>query len=192
MLIVNLFAGPGAGKSTMAARVFSDLKSHGVCAELALEFAKDLTWEWRDSALSCMPYVFGEQLWRLERLKDTGVETVITDGPLLLSTVYGKAWPRSFLRGIADIVSRQNRLNFLVLRAKPYDPRGRRQSEDRARELDDDVRQMLETHAEPYKIVPGDGSGAYTVTRAVLERLREQALRDVPLQRRQVPRSTPP
>lgn len=29
-LVVNLFAGPGAGKSTMAARVFAGLKDHGV------------------------------------------------------------------------------------------------------------------------------------------------------------------
>jgi hypothetical protein len=39
-ILVNLYAGPGTGKSTMAANVFSELKWMGVNCELALEFAK--------------------------------------------------------------------------------------------------------------------------------------------------------
>ena len=46
-LTVNLFGGPGTGKSTTSAAVFSLLKMHGVNAELITEFAKDLTWEKR-------------------------------------------------------------------------------------------------------------------------------------------------
>jgi len=43
-LIVDFFAGPGAGKSTTAADVFAKLKWRGVNAELIGEYAKDLTW----------------------------------------------------------------------------------------------------------------------------------------------------
>lgn len=45
MLIINLFGAPGAGKSTGAAYVFSQLKAAGVNAELVTEFAKDKVWE---------------------------------------------------------------------------------------------------------------------------------------------------
>lgn len=41
MYVVNLFAQPGAGKSTGAAYIFAKLKMAGVNAELITEFAKD-------------------------------------------------------------------------------------------------------------------------------------------------------
>lgn len=40
-LVVNLFGGPGSGKSTGAAYVFARLKMLGYNAELVTEFAKD-------------------------------------------------------------------------------------------------------------------------------------------------------
>lgn len=42
-LVVNLFGGPGSGKSTGAAYVFARLKMLGYNAELVTEFAKDKT-----------------------------------------------------------------------------------------------------------------------------------------------------
>lgn len=41
MKVINLFAGPGSGKSTTCAGVFSKLKLAGVNCEMALEYAKD-------------------------------------------------------------------------------------------------------------------------------------------------------
>jgi len=44
-LLVNLFAGPGTGKSTTMAGLFSELKFMGVNCEQAPEFAKEKVWE---------------------------------------------------------------------------------------------------------------------------------------------------
>ena len=44
-IVVNLAGAPGAGKSTGAAKIFSDLKMLGINCELVGEFAKDKTWE---------------------------------------------------------------------------------------------------------------------------------------------------
>lgn len=44
-LIVNLYGGPGTGKSTGAAYIFSKLKMDGIDAEYVTEFAKDKVWE---------------------------------------------------------------------------------------------------------------------------------------------------
>ena len=41
----SLFGAPGAGKSTGAAYIFSQLKMAGINAELVTEFAKDKVWE---------------------------------------------------------------------------------------------------------------------------------------------------
>lgn len=44
-LVINLFGGPGAGKSTFCASVFADLKWRDINCEMALEYAKDRVWE---------------------------------------------------------------------------------------------------------------------------------------------------
>ena len=46
-IIVNLFGGPGTGKSTGAAYIFSQLKLAGIDCEFVSEFAKDKVWERR-------------------------------------------------------------------------------------------------------------------------------------------------
>jgi hypothetical protein len=44
-LLVNLYAGPGAGKSTGAAYIFAKLKMAGVDCEYVSEYAKDRVWQ---------------------------------------------------------------------------------------------------------------------------------------------------
>ena len=53
MVVINLFGGPGCGKSTAASYIFSKLKMLGINAELATEFAKDKTWEGNMKAITC-------------------------------------------------------------------------------------------------------------------------------------------
>ena len=65
-LVINLTGAPGAGKSTGAAYIFSELKMKGVNCELIGEFAKDKTWEHNTTALSCQEYVFGKQSYLLQ------------------------------------------------------------------------------------------------------------------------------
>ena len=45
MKVINLFAGPGTGKSTTAAGLFYKMKSKGYMVELVTEFAKDLVYQ---------------------------------------------------------------------------------------------------------------------------------------------------
>lgn len=86
---INFYAGPGAGKSTVAAGLFSIMKFHGINCELVSEYAKDLTWE-RSSVLKGdgQLKILGEQSWRLLRLSGK-VDYIITDSPILLNTFYG-------------------------------------------------------------------------------------------------------
>lgn len=51
-IVINLFGGPGSGKSTGAAYIFSQLKMKGINCELITEYAKDKTWEKNFVALS--------------------------------------------------------------------------------------------------------------------------------------------
>ena len=87
MLIVNLYGAPGAGKSTGAAYVFSQLKMRGINAELVTEFAKDKVWEESKAVFQNQAYIFGKQYFRISRVQDK-VDVVITDSPILLSPFY--------------------------------------------------------------------------------------------------------
>lgn len=89
MLVVNLFGAPGAGKSTGAAYVFSQLKAAGINAELVTEFAKDKVWEETKAVFDNQAYIFGKQYFRISRLEGK-VDVVITDSPILLSAFYNK------------------------------------------------------------------------------------------------------
>lgn len=50
-IVINLFGAPGAGKSTLAADIFSKLKRRQVKCELITEFAKDCVYEGNVCAL---------------------------------------------------------------------------------------------------------------------------------------------
>ena len=89
MIVINLYGAPGAGKSTGAAYLFSQLKLAGINAELVTEFAKDKAWEESKAVFENQVYLFGKQYFRMSRV-DVKVDVVVTDSPLLLSSYYNK------------------------------------------------------------------------------------------------------
>lgn len=88
-LIVNLFGGPGDGKSTNAAFLFFQLKMAGYRCELITEFAKDKTYEKNETALSDQIYVFANQNYRLNQIiKNEKLDVIVTDSPLLIGLIH--------------------------------------------------------------------------------------------------------
>jgi hypothetical protein len=139
-----------------------------VNVDMAPEFAKELVWEKRDVAIGCQPYIFGKQYFRLHRLKEAGLDVVVTDSPLLLSVLYGaKSLPGNFRYGIAQLADNFDNHNFFVERCKPYDPRGRLQNEEEARVIDRDIKRLVGNCTR----IPGNPIGACIVTDYVLSRL---------------------
>lgn len=173
-LLVNLFGGPGAGKSTMMAGIFSELKLHGINAEMAPEFAKELCWENRHETMLCQPYVFGKQLHRISRLQKAGVACIVTDSPLLLSSVYGGHWPTSFHQAVRDIERTFHLLDIIVHRVKPYNPKGRMQAEDEAIVLDGRIERVLYSEGRWFDNmrVPGNAYGVRLAVDLVRDALK--------------------
>jgi len=89
MLIINLWGGPGAGKTTVAAEVFVYLRKHTTAnVELTNEFATDLCFERAKENLKDQVYLLGNQWHRLWRLEQLRVDVAICDSPLSLGTAY--------------------------------------------------------------------------------------------------------
>lgn len=152
-LVVNLFGGPGISKSTTTALVYGKLKIEGVNAEIVTEFAKDLTWEGRTTALAFQPYVAAKQMYRIHRLLDK-VDVIVTDSPILLSAVYkGESYTPSFEAFLFDTFNSWDTMNIELARDSvnhAYNSAGRSQTEKGAMELDEQIDRMLHHHGVPH------------------------------------------
>jgi len=144
MVVVNFFGGPGCGKSTTAAWLFSELKQRQICCEYVTEFAKDLTWESNLEALALQEYVFGNQSYRMARVKDK-VDVLITDSPLPLSIIYnrGRLHEPEFSTLVWQVYNEYNNINFYLSRSDLYETTGRKESLEEAMKVDDELMNML-------------------------------------------------
>ncbi|GAB3644699.1 AAA family ATPase [Ramlibacter alkalitolerans] len=168
-VVVNFFAGPGAGKTTTAARVFADLKAAGYEAEYVPEFAKVATWAGHTSTLQDQLYLFAKQNNRLEVLRKQPLDFIIMDSPLLMCLAYT---PPNYFPAFRDLVlqvsnSYDNR-NFLLERTTRYSPVGRNETEDQAREKCRQIREVLESTGVVYRLLKDKFSAAEEAVASLL------------------------
>jgi len=156
MLVVNLFGVPSAGKSTGAAYIFSKLKMAGINAELVTEFAKDEVWNRSVEPFNCQEYMFGNQSYRLSRLKNN-VDVVVTDSPLPLTILYNNnpILGKSFETTVMNVFNSYQNLNILLNRVKKYNPVGRLQTEEESNALKEPVIHLLKTFDIDYLVYDG-------------------------------------
>lgn len=132
--IINIIGEPSAGKSTLALELTATLKRQGINAELVTEFAKDLVWDNNLEAFNNQEYIFAEQHKRIKRLVDK-VDVIVTDSPLLLSTVYIENTDtcKSLIKFIEDTVDKYDNDYYYLKRNHPYQQIGRIHTEDEAK-----------------------------------------------------------
>ena len=150
-LIVNLFGGPGTGKSTLMARIFSELKVQGYDCEMVTEFAKDLVWEKRNETFKDELYIFAKQNHRLFRVNGK-VDIIVTDRPLLLTNAYNQD-DKELCSLCLKTFNQYNNLNFLLKRQTVYQENGRNQSEEEAMEIDKITQDLLKSNRINHYIV---------------------------------------
>lgn len=170
-LFVNLYGGPGTGKSTTMAQVFAHLKAEGFCAEMAPEFAKELVWGDQTAIFGDQLYVTATQHHRLWRLKGK-VPVVVTDSPLWMGPVYCQNDPK-----IVALIPELNRelgrhVHYLLRRLKPYETAGRTQTEEQAVSLDGAIRNVLQDHSVPFIERDATPEGALTIALEIGELIR--------------------
>jgi nicotinamide riboside kinase len=177
-LVINALAGPGSGKSTFSGGIFNLLKESGYNVEYVQEFAKTLTWEKNFEALKHQCYVTGTQQY-MQNMLIGQVEAVITDSPILVGLMYyDEQNPRirkAFTDYIVESFKEQNNLTFFIDRLKEYNPSGRNQSEEEAKEIDKRMLNLLRKYKIDYTTIMGNRSGleeAFGIVRNILDENR--------------------
>lgn len=168
-LVVNLFGGPGTGKSSVASDLFALMKWRKFNVELVNEYAKDLTWEKRYDILEDQLYVLAKQNRRLMRL-DGQVDYMISDSPILIGAAYTpKNYYPSFNAMVEEVFRSYRNFNILLTRKKDYVAIGRNQTEKEANQLDLKIRDLMDDRDIPYVEVDADEDAKHRILDLILQ-----------------------
>ena len=144
MKVINLFGGPGSGKSTLRSGLFYQMKISGINCEDVTEYAKDITWEGHFNLLSDQLFILAQQNRKLERLREQ-IDWVITDSPLLLNLQYAKLdyLPNSFRNLVLELWNSYDNYNVFINRNHEYSGIGRSQNEEEALLINNQLKILL-------------------------------------------------
>jgi len=156
-IIVNFFAGSGAGKSSLASGVFSELKWLGVNVEYVMEYVKHQLFEERTAIFKNQNYIFGKQHYNIQRLVGK-LDVVITDSPIILSAFYNNKTEENetFNQHVIDEFNKFNNYNYFLERVKPFNEVGRFQTVEEAKQDDIKLRKMLDDYGIKYTDIKGE------------------------------------
>lgn len=150
--IINVYGGPGAGKSTSAAYLYYLLKVAGENVELVREYVKDWAWEGRKFGAYDEIYFLGKQV-RHESMLFGKVDYIVTDAPVYMTAYYASIYcsptlakgvmseAQAFYQQVSE--DGHQHLHIMLNRIRPYVQEGRYQNESQAHAVDDGVGDML-------------------------------------------------
>lgn len=158
--IVNLFGGPGIGKSSIAAGLTYKLKKKHIKCDNPYEFPKMLAWDENHSAIRDQLYVLANQHRGI--VKSYGkVDYIILDSPILLSLVYrnyyrsgeypATLYGDSFDKMVLDIHNQYDTLNIVLKRSDGvHNEKERYQTLEQSIELDTAIENTLIDNSIPF------------------------------------------
>lgn len=159
--IINLFGGPGIGKSTQAAGLYHKMKKEGISVEMPYEFPKVLAWDKSYDAVKDQLYVLANQHRNIVRTFGQ-VDYIIVDSPIMLSLVYkerysgSEEYPASFYgyrfnEFVVDLHKRYDSINIVLERDDTmFKEEGRFQDLEDSKLIDSDIIDALNQHHIPY------------------------------------------
>lgn len=120
--LINLFGGPGIGKSSIAAGITYKLKKKHISCNNPYEFPKRLAWDNNIPAISDQLYVFANQHRGIAECYNK-VDYIVIDSPILFSAIYlqyyTKGYPAefygdSFHKMVIDLHRKYDSINILL------------------------------------------------------------------------------
>lgn len=155
MIVINFFAGAGAGKPTISAEIFAKLKKLGYKTELVGEYAKEQILQQNLEALKDQLWLFANQAHRLRALEKSGVEIAVSDSPLLLNLIYGNEG-KTFEKMVWEEYYKCSNFEYMLTRIDGFwQSDGRVGDESVARTVDMQIRNLID-NIEYKEITPFD------------------------------------
>jgi adenylate kinase family enzyme len=149
--VVNCFGGPGVGKSTLAARLYSELKQQHIDVEYVNEYAKELVYQENRLALKDQILVFANQYHRLWTAAQHN-HVVITDSPIILSAIYNPDTSTNFRALTIEMHMRFTSINILLKRTtQAHTMTGRIHSLTESISIDNRIRALLDEQQIEYE-----------------------------------------
>lgn len=162
--IISLYGGPGSGKTTLAAEIFTHLKRNQVSVELVHEWVKGWAWSGRvPQGVEDNLYILAKQL-KAEKTVYGKVEYIVTDSPIGLPAVYEEMYNsdttlvRNAVKELLRVQATEGkveRINLLVERRYAYVVEGRFQTLEKAQRIDEICKTFL---GDDYTLVNDLGS----------------------------------
>jgi len=157
--IINLFAGPGAGKSTIASGLFHEMKKRHMSCDAPYEFPKELAWNESNKEIKDQLYVIANQHRGIVRSYGE-VDYIILDSPLLLSLAYKNNYTSSYPASLYgdsfenlmfDIHNSYDNINIFLERPdKEHQNEGRFHDEQMSLDLDKKIMSILKENNIPF------------------------------------------
>lgn len=156
--IINYFGGPGLGKSTDSADLYVQMKRAGYDVELVREVAKKWAWQGRNIGPFDQMAILGTQMEEESSLFGK-VEYIITDSPAFLGGVYlhinhNKDFMMDTVKHYYDYCEANGIefKNFVLPRNKPYNSKGRFESETWSIHIDHVIKKCLKKYGIQYTL----------------------------------------
>lgn len=165
--VINFFGGPGTGKSTVAADLYSLMKRKRFKVELLHEIAKDYVWERWDQIFREQDFIFANQHRLQRRLVGHDIDYCVVDSSLLLGLFYTPLdFPPSFKQFVREVYDSYNNINIYLERNPEieYVQEGRNQDLDGAIAIDQQVLSYLQAENIPYRtVISGEKAAAQVI-----------------------------
>ena len=166
--LINLFGGPGIGKSGIAAGITYKMKKKHIKVNNPYEFPKKLAWDNNIPAISDQLYVFANQHRGIAECYGK-VDYIVIDSPILFSTIYHRYYTKGYpaqMYGkvfhdmVIDLHRRYSSINILLERGVTiHNDDERFQNYKQSVEIDTLCKNVLDETKSPYHTVKvGDNS----------------------------------
>ena len=161
--IINIFGGPGIGKSSIAAGITYKLKKNHISCDQPYEFPKLLAWDDNHSAIQDQLYVLANQHRGI--VKSYGkVDYIVLDSPILLSLTYrsyyknndypASLYGESFDKMLLDVFNKYDNINIVLKRTDGVHNNDERyQNLEESIDLDKSIENSLIKNNIPYHLV---------------------------------------
>jgi hypothetical protein len=161
--VINIIGGPGCDKSLYSSAIVLKLHLRHKTVETIPEVAKNLVWQ-RDLDALRNQYGLALHQYRMIEVLDGQVQFLVTEGALPQLLYYNETYPDNVCdvektrKQILAWYKQFNNVNVLVQRDldKPYVRSGRFQDEAQARQIDTEMRRVLNREGIKYTVLPPD------------------------------------